>query len=79
MVVVVFGGDGERVVVLTRVGDKEGGGVKAAPLNLFSSWAAFGAATPIITPAMQKQSHEINNLGRKKKAPLLKHKHIVLS
>lgn len=42
------------MVVVARVGDKEGGGVKAASLNLFSGWASFGAAAPIISPAMQE-------------------------
>lgn len=60
VVVVVFGGSRERVVVFTRIGDKEGGGVKAAPLYLFSRWAPFWATAPVISPA-------INNLGQRKR------------
>lgn len=38
---VVLGGGGDGVVVLTRIGDEELGGVEAAPLNLFSCGTAF--------------------------------------
>lgn len=52
----ILGGGGERMVVVARVGDKEGGGVKPASLYLFSGWATFRTAALVISPAMQKDS-----------------------